>query len=134
MSCGRLLLLALVVYCLPAFTQDHSPITGKADGDVSAHFQLPPAATPSEPWRILPRPGSDKDKSLLSITPEMGPEGIIVTPGGPLAAEATCYAIRSYVVARDSKDADSVHPVRYSTCMPAGRYRLKSADDHVLKR
>jgi hypothetical protein len=40
--------------------------------------------------------------------------------------DAVCYKIRSYVVARDNKDSDSVHPVRYSTCQPASRYRLRT--------
>jgi hypothetical protein len=39
--------------------------------------------------------------------------------------DTLCYKIRSYVVARDNKDSDSVHPVGYSTCQPASRYRLK---------
>ena len=38
------------------------------------------------------------------------------------------YKIRSYVVARDSKDSDSTHPVSYSTCQPAKRYGLKTTD------
>ena len=42
-----------------------------------------------------------------------------------LGDDTLCYKIRSYVVARDSKNSDSVHPVGYSTCQPASRYRLK---------
>jgi hypothetical protein len=40
--------------------------------------------------------------------------------------EGVCYTMRSYVVARDSKTSDSVHPVRYSTCQMGSQYRLKS--------
>jgi hypothetical protein len=43
-------------------------------------------------------------------------------------ADSTCYSIRSYVVARDSKDSDSTHPAGYSTCQPTDRYRLKSTE------
>ena len=43
----------------------------------------------------------------------------------------TCYTIRGYVVARDSKDSDSTHPVGYSTCQPSNRYRVRSADIRV---
>jgi hypothetical protein len=39
-----------------------------------------------------------------------------------------CYAIRSYVVARDSKNSDSTHPVSYSTCQPAARYQLRTTE------
>ncbi|MGP0019249.1 MAG: hypothetical protein ACLPHP_11815 [Candidatus Sulfotelmatobacter sp.] len=42
--------------------------------------------------------------------------------------ETVCYAIRSYVVARDSKYSDSTHPVSYSTCQPAARYQLKTTE------
>ena len=135
MSCSRFLLVALCFCSLSAFAQDHSLIIGKAGGNSQQvpNFHTPPAATPSEPWRILPRPDSDKDKGLILITPDIGPEGIIVSPDGPLAAGTTCYAIQSYVVARDSKDSDSVHPVGHSMCIPATRYRLKTADDDVTR-
>ena len=47
-----------------------------------------------------------------------------------LAMDSSCYAMRTYVVARDDKQSDSTHFVRYSTCQPASRYRLKSAQAH----
>jgi hypothetical protein len=56
----------------------------------------------------------------------LGPDGLLVN--GEPTDDTTCYAIRSYVVARDSKNSDSTHPVSYSTCQPASRYRLKTAD------
>ena len=43
-----------------------------------------------------------------------------------VAQDSLCYAIRSYVVARDSKHSDSVHPVGYTTCVPASRYQLRT--------
>ena len=92
--------------------------------------RIPLAAPQSEPWRILPKPDSDKGRVL---TLEMGPEGIIVSPDGPLAAGTTCYAIRSYVVAPDAKDTDSVHPDGYSTCIPATNFRLKRPDDYFAR-
>lgn len=127
----RLLLIALCLCSLPAFTQDHSPILGNADHNAQQAPEVltPLASTPSEPWRILPKKDSDKDNGLiLMLNPqELGPEGI------PLAAETYCFSIRSYVVARDNKHSDSVHPVGYSTCVPASRYRLKTADAHVTR-
>ena len=45
--------------------------------------------------------------------------------------DTVCYKIRSYVVARDSKDSDSVHPVGYSTCQPSTRYRLRTTDQKL---
>ena len=134
MSYTRLLLVALWFCSLPAFSQDHSLIAENAGSNVQRipDLRTPPAATPSEPWRILPKPDSDRNQGFL-ITPDPGPEGMIVSPDGPLAVGTTCYNIRSYVVSRDSKDSDSVHPVGYSTCIPANRYRLKTANDHVVR-
>jgi len=40
--------------------------------------------------------------------------------------DTVCLKIRSYVVARDDRDSDSVHLVGYSTCQPASRYRLRT--------
>jgi hypothetical protein len=45
-----------------------------------------------------------------------------------LIDDTVCYKMRSYVVARDSKNSDSVHPVGYSTCQPAGKYRLRTTE------
>jgi hypothetical protein len=40
----------------------------------------------------------------------------------------TCLKLRSYVVARDSKNSDSTHLVSYSTCQPTSRYGLKTTE------
>jgi len=42
--------------------------------------------------------------------------------------DGLCYTMRSYVVARDSKHSDSTHPVSYSTCQKASRYRLRTTE------
>ena len=39
---------------------------------------------------------------------------------------SVCYSIRSYLMARDSKDSDSTHLVGTSTCQPAQKYALKT--------
>jgi hypothetical protein len=46
-----------------------------------------------------------------------------------------CYSIRSYLMARDSKDSDSTHLVRVSNCLPARQYSLKTTDPqpHALQ-
>ncbi len=38
--------------------------------------------------------------------------------------DATCYAIRSYVVVRDSPHSDATHAGSYSTCVAASRVRM----------
>lgn len=100
------------------------------------------AATPSEPWRIIPQkstapqnpmnwimetPSSNfkiDNGSALRILPKSETDHIAISLEGN-SADASCFAIRSYVVARDSNDSEATHPVAYSTCQPASRYRLR---------
>jgi hypothetical protein len=105
------------------------------------------AATPEEPWKIVSNQpsGANSSKDPLdriqvdkykvfranknTRTLLVGPEadaGVFLT--GMEGLDGTCYAIRSYVVARDSKDSDSTHPVSYSTCQPASRYRVRTTE------
>lgn len=74
------------------------------------------------------------------IVVNLNPDGRMVVPGSQ--SDSLCYAIRSYVVARDSKHSDSVHPVGYTTCVPARRYQLRTTveqqgserDLHLVQR
>src|SRR5438309_4399808 len=121
MPYGRLLLAAIFLCSLPAFTQDHPLISEKTDShaQTTPDFRIAPQVTASEPWRIIPK--SDKDKGFVLNTPDMDRKGIVMWPDGPLASDVTCLSIRSYVVKRDSKNSDSVHAAGYSTCVPARR-------------
>ena len=124
---GHLLLATVALCCLPALAQD-SPLISEnpsTKGLQAPAFRTAPSAKPDEHWRIIPK--SDKDRILL-MNPETDRKGMAVSPDGPLAADTLCYSIRSYLVKRDSKHSDSVHPAGYSTCVPAARYRLKTAD------
>ncbi len=53
-------------------------------------------------------------------------KGILIPLMGDGSGDAVCLTMRTYVVARDSKDSDSVHLTHYSTCQMAGKYRLKT--------
>jgi hypothetical protein len=192
MTLNHLLPAALVVCSLPAFAQDQQlqssgPSTlliemrsgtgSISQSSVMMESFLSPmhAATPAEPWRIVPdrpadlvsgqirthqfsieRPGEDRTRYLLekgyffsnlhscSQLPDADANAtchMIRTfmwstgqPGStdfPLIVSdeyPACYAIRSYVVARDSKNSDSTHPVSYSTCQPAARYQLRTTE------
>jgi len=145
MTLARLLAAALLFYSFSAFTQDRQTVSGNG---VSALVTNGGAtATPAEPWRIIPdRPDFSSDsadrirvdqfrldrRQLDSRTgrPKMEAQigGAIMGEDGSMEADAMCYAIRSYVVARDSKDSDSTHPAGYSTCRRASRYHLKTAE------
>jgi len=47
----------------------------------------------------------------------------VISPGA--LADNACFAIRSYVMARDSKNSDSTHLVGYTTCVPSKKYQLR---------
>jgi hypothetical protein len=44
------------------------------------------------------------------------------------ASEATCYAIRSYLVKRESPKSDVTSLVGYSTCLPSRNIELKRSE------
>ncbi len=150
MTLAHLLAAALLLCSLPAFAQDQRPShQGALSGDASFFLKSDTAAAPEEPWRIIPSqptdvstgnpldrlqvdkykvfpPNSDGHTRLLSPDAD---GGIFLSAfdGQPDAA-TTCFKIRSYVVARDSKHSDSTHPVSYSTCQPAARYHVKTTE------
>jgi len=62
-------------------------------------------------------------------------QAISLSRDGEFPADRVCLTIRSYVVARDSKNSDSVHLVRSSTCQMSNLYHLKTThtDADVLR-
>jgi hypothetical protein len=112
-----LLITTLLVTTLPVLAQD-KPATSTEHGSVRTVD--PPKideSTPKESWNIFAN----------DIRPESEPRvGHLVSSDTQLVADSLCYTIRSYVVARDSKHSDAVHPAGYSTCQPASKYRLRT--------
>jgi len=143
MTSARLLAAALLFCSLSTFAQDRQTVSSNGVSALVTNGEA--AATPSEPWRVIPnRPdvssnSADRirvdqyrlDRGLLDPRtgrPKMGAQtgGTIMGEDGSMETDVMCYAIRSYVVARDSKDSDSTHPVGYSTCRRSSRYHLKT--------
>ena len=124
----RLVFGALLLSSVVALAQEHSPL-------VSPKFEFKaPAGNSAEPWRIIPRQwqSSNSEKETLG-------EPLVLTLDGngharPRTTVLTgptddvCYTMRTYVVARDSKDSDSTHPVKATTCLPGSRLRLKTTE------
>ena len=157
MTLARLLIVALLFCSMPAFTQElpagNLPAAGKSySGDM-----IPPVANfmsamkePSAAWRIVPNQSSDSDSTnrirvdqyrldphsldLLTGRARSQPKARTLVMGGDgsLDSDPTCYTIRSYVVARDSKDSDSTHMTGYSTCQPASRYGIKTTEERSV--
>jgi|SRR5882724_7790974 len=64
---------------------------------------------------------SPADSSATYSFPRSGKRMQILNPN----VDATCFTMRTYVVQRDDRDSDTVHPVSYSTCQPSPRYEVK---------
>ena len=149
MTLARLLAAALLICSVSSLAQSQklqsSQVVGKAFGfDLSGAK----ASTASEPWKLFPNSPAGLGSGQNSLDQirlghydfsqfedfsdirnfELNNRPVtIFTPDGMLE-EPTCFAIRSYVVARDSRDSDSTHRVSYSTCQPSALYRLKTTE------
>ena len=148
MTLARLFLVVLFVCALPGFAQDQKLSAAQNSENVSAFATNRDSATPAEPWRIMPNRPSDlssnspdrmrADQYVLDRSRGDFRSGrsdktrtVVMGLNGPLDADATCFTMRSYVVARDSKGSDSTHPTGYSTCQPASKYRVKTTQGPV---
>jgi hypothetical protein len=95
------------------------------------------AQTSSAPAKV-PEDKANRPMELAEVEPgilKSAVSGSILLP--PIQMPDTdnvCYTMRTYVVARDSKDSDSVHPVRYSTCTPAGKRQVKKVTQSPAER
>jgi hypothetical protein len=141
MTLARLLAAALLICSGSALAQGQQFQSSRLVGK---------ASTASEPWRIFPNPPSNLgsgqegldptglshyDFSQFTEVPDVrnfklnnGPVTLFTPDWLVPEGDATCLAIRSYVVARDSKGSDSTHLVSYSTCQPSARYRVKTTE------
>lgn len=119
MLSAHLLTAALLVASFPAFAQDQ--IATSHDSKQTSDPQKIGQSV-AEPWNLFAKP--------FQLDSRVG--HLRLYPDGQLVDETLCYTMRSYVVARDSKDSDSVHPTGYSTCQPASRYRLRTTEIRTL--
>jgi hypothetical protein len=114
MSTSRLLAVSLLltVTAALAIAQSSSPVPSSSEksGTTSPNFL--------EPSRIEEyRPHLDH----FVLPPELRAQ-----PEAQPQNDAFCYSIRSYKVARDNPNSDSVHPVKYSTCQPSARFTVRT--------
>jgi hypothetical protein len=69
------------------------------------------------------------DPNSQTLTVKASPDGKILAWE---LEDRTCLTMRSYVVARDSKDSDSTHLVSYSTCQPGARYQVRTTEMRLV--
>ncbi len=82
--------------------------------------------------QLIQDPKEGKDDSGLYPLPPRHRSVTLIGPDVQLPDDNTCLTMRSYVVARDSKDSDSTHLVSYTTCQPSARYRVKTTEMRVV--
>ncbi|SRR5579871_753402 len=75
---------------------------------------------------------SQRDYSRFKTEAKNDPIKLDLNDTGAPDVDGLCYTMRSYVVARDNKRSDSTHPVSYSTCQKASRYRLYTTGPSVV--
>jgi hypothetical protein len=135
---ASLLLAALAVPSASAFAQS-APAQGAA-GNQSQSQELVQPETPAQnwfDWRIEPHSRTNLLDGLQAdqFKPPLKfqvPHNNRAATDDDSTAVRSCLSMRSYVVARDEPNSDSVHLVKYSTCQPTERYQVKSADVRVL--
>jgi len=139
----RFFVVLLLVSSASAFAQKQSDVF--AGSIQAAESSKSAQGTPSEPWRIITNQPADagtgrnpldrlraEEYKVFQFTRDgharvLSLDAEAVSLEGQPDANTTCYAMRSYVVARDDKDADSTHPVGSSTCFAGKPYRVKNA-------
>lgn len=121
MISAHLLTATLLVASLPALAQDKTATSpdSKQTTDLQKIGQ-----SAKEPWNLF----ANENRPILLDSRI----GHLVDSDRQLIDDTLCFTMRSYVVARDSKDSDSVHPTGYSTCLPASRYRLRTTEIRTL--
>jgi len=157
MTLSRLLAAALMLCSLPLFAQDH-PKSHRMAGQPPLFCFKPAATSEEPWTIVSDLPGkstsgadlmerlnsnaqfhvdSERPACRVSATDSwdrtlsttwVSAAGNLETAVLNSQSDLTCYTIRSYVVARDSKDSDSTHPAGYSTCRPSDRYQVRTTE------
>jgi hypothetical protein len=141
MTSARLLVFALLASSLFSLAQAQQEVPHSGLVFEPKHFDFP-LPDLSEPWQLIadqPQQSNPTQRLQDGISqyhpegnfPVLLPnenldKGIAISPSGDGPDDHFCFKIRSYVVARDSKNSDSTHFVRSSTCQPASKYRVKT--------
>ena len=63
---------------------------------------------------------------------ESQPSTLALGPDGLQPEDTLCLKMRTYKVARDDPHSDSTHAAGYSTCQPAARFHVRTAEERVF--
>jgi len=131
MTLARLLVISSLLFCGSAFAQTSSTDTKNPVATHDGWNVAGLTAGSKAPETPLDRVHIDEFKSRTDYSPfkaeaKNDPIKLDLNDARAPDVDGLCYTMRSYVVARDSKHSDSTHPVSYSTCQKASRYRLRT--------
>jgi hypothetical protein len=59
------------------------------------------------------------------------PRTLLIDPDWQAQSDTLCLTMRTYKVARDDPHSDSTHAAGYSTCQPAARFQMHTAEFKV---
>jgi hypothetical protein len=132
MPCKRLLLVAMMVLLCSGLAFAQAPQKNNSEAN---QFRLSPY--PQAEFSPQNNDGNDPT-ARVHIDPHVywggkkrSDSDVLGFPTGlESLVDTTCYAIRSYLVVRDSPDSDSTHRDGSTTCVPAARFRVHTAVDY----
>lgn len=132
MTLARVLVISSLLLCGSAFAQtpstDSKDLVTTHDGWNAAGLTASSKAAENPLGRIhIDEFKSQRDYSPFKVEAKNDPIKLNLNDDGS-DSDGLCFTMRSYVVARDSKNSDSTHPVSYSTCQKASRYRLRTTE------
>ena len=140
MSSFRLLVAAAILSSTWLLAQDHPPNlsqrpansnldsiseTGRLGIDQPGSTSAAALQDPFLSFQTPEPPRFGQDRVQMKVLDVQQGDNFAIPPYS--FADHYCLKMRSYLMARDGKNSDSTHLVGYSTCLPASRYRLRTA-------
>jgi hypothetical protein len=122
------------VYVSPAYVApqhshslDHTAASPLKTRDFSA-FKL------SDPWRIAPSQAIELSSGMETLEENGMAKAKSEIDIRSSRETRDCFAIRSYLMARENKNSDATHLKAYSICQPSSQYQVKSATEQRVSR
>lgn len=137
MTLARVLVISSLLLCGSAFAQTSTiapknPVTTHDRWNVAELTASSKAAENPFDRVHIDEFKTQRDFSPFKAEAKNDPISLNLNDASASDGDGLCYTMRSYVVARDSKHSDATHPVSYSTCQKASRYRLYTTGSTVV--
>ena len=143
MTLVRFAVSALVLCPVPCFSQayvspayvapqhshalDHTAASPFQKGDFS-RFKL------SAPWPFAPNQTTELSSGMETLEQNGRAKEKAEIDVRSSRETRDCFAIRSYLMARENKNSDATYLKAYSICQPSSQYQVKSATEQRVSR